>query len=185
MVWVPVAPTTPTADLMPSVSRDAPARLRDRLSRSLDSRYRVVDLLGVGGMGVVFLADDLEHDRQVAIKVLPPELTDDDIVVARFHREAKTAASLDHPGIVRVYSEGSAGGLHYFVMQYVPGRSLEQLLREQPVASIAFATRILREASAALAHAHLCNVVHRDVKPENIMLDPDGRVVLTDFGISK
>jgi hypothetical protein len=167
------------------VSRDAHARLRERLSRSLEGRYRVHDLLGAGGMGVVFLAEDLEHERKVAIKVLLPELAGDANIVARFGREARTAAALDHPGIVRIYGEASERGLHYFVMQYVEGRSLRDMLSDQPRVPIPFATRVLREAAAALAHAHGHGVVHRDVKPENIMLDPSGRVMLADFGISK
>jgi predicted Ser/Thr protein kinase len=161
------------------------ARLRERLSRVLDGRYHVLDLLGAGGMGVVFLAEDVEHQRKVAIKVLSPELSGDASVVARFAREARTAASLEHPGIVRIYGEASERGLHYFVMQHVEGRSLDELLRAEPRLPIALVTGVLREAAAALAHAHSHGVVHRDVKPENIMLDPEGRVLLADFGISK
>jgi serine/threonine-protein kinase len=145
----------------------------------------VHDLLGAGAMGVVFLADDLEVDRKVAIKVLPPELAVDATDVARFQREATTAARLDHPGIVPIYAAESAGGLHYFVMQYVSGRSLEDVLQAESPVSIGFATRVLLEAAAALAHAHRHGVVHRDVKPANIMLDASGRVILADFGISK
>jgi eukaryotic-like serine/threonine-protein kinase len=161
------------------------AELREKLAQALDGRYRVHDLLGAGAMGVVFLADDLEVDRQVAIKVLPPDLAVDETVVARFRREATTAARLDHPGIVPIYGAESAGGLHYFVMQYVAGRSLEDVLQAESPVSIGFATRVLLEAAAALAHAHRHGVVHRDVKPANIMLDASGRVVLADFGISK
>jgi predicted Ser/Thr protein kinase/uncharacterized membrane protein len=166
-------------------SGDAHARLRERLSRALDGRYRVLDLLGVGGMGVVFLAEDLEHGSRVAIKVLLPELASDKNIVERFAREARTAAALNHPGIVRIYGETSERGLHYFVMQYVEGKTLQELLLHEPRTSIPFAIRVLREAAAALAHAHQQGVVHRDVKPENIMLEPSGRVMLADFGISK
>lgn len=164
---------------------DAFGRLRERLSRSLEGRYRVLDVLGAGGMGVVFLAEDLERNRKVAIKVLSPELAADANLVARFHREARTAAALDHPGIVRVHEEASERGLHFFVMEYVEGQGLDATLRDRSPVPIPFATRVLREASAALAHAHRHGVVHRDVKPENIMLDPNGRVMLADFGISK
>jgi predicted Ser/Thr protein kinase len=166
-------------------SPGAHARLRERLARALDGRYRVHDVLGAGGMGVVFLADDLRDDRKVAIKVLLPELAGDANIVARFAREARTAAGLDHPGIVRIFGEASEHGLHYFVMQYVEGRSLQELLRDDPRMPIPLVTRILCEAAAALEHAHRHGVVHRDVKPENIMLDPGGRVMLADFGISK
>ena len=161
------------------------ARLRERLAQALEGRYQVRDLLGAGGMGVVFLADDLRHQRRVAIKVLLPELAGDANLVARFAREARTASALEHPGIVRIYEEGSERGLHYFVMQYVEGRSLRELLSDERRASIPFTARVLSEAAAALAHAHRKGVVHRDVKPENIMLDRSGRVLLADFGISK
>jgi hypothetical protein len=160
------------------------AELQARLAHTLEGRYRVREILGAGGMGVVFLADDLGLGRAVAIKVLPSEVSGDATVVSRFRREAKTAARLDHPGIIPIYRVESEGGLDYFIMKYVPGRSLEAVLRDESALSIPFATRILREASAALAHAHRHGVVHRDVKPANIMLDADERVVLTDFGIS-
>ena len=135
-------------------------------------------------MAVVFLAQDLTLERQVAIKVLPPELSHDPKLIPRFQQEAKTAAKLDHPNIIPIYRVESEGGLDYFVMKYVTGRSLEQLLDEGPI-SIDIARRVLREAALALGHAHKRKVVHRDVKPANIMLEEDVRVVLTDFGISK
>jgi serine/threonine protein kinase len=160
------------------------AELRARLAHTLEGRYRVREILGAGGMGVVFLADDLALDRAVAIKVLPPEVSGDATVVSRFRREAKTAARLDHPGIIPIYRVENEGGLDYFIMKYVSGRSLEAVLGDQLQLPIQLAMRILREASAALAHAHRHGVVHRDVKPANIMLDADERVILTDFGIS-
>ena len=136
-------------------------------------------------MGVVFLAEDTEISRRVAIKVLSPDLSADANLVARFDREAKTAAGLEHPAIVRIYEQGSKHGLHYFVMQYVTGQTLAEILRDEPRASVDFVTRVLREAAAALMSAHRHDVVHRDVKPENIMIDTKGRVLLTDFGISR
>jgi serine/threonine protein kinase len=161
------------------------AELQARLTHTLDGRYKVREILGAGGMGVVFLADDLALGRAVAIKVLPPEVSGDETVVSRFRREAKTAARLDHPGIIPIYRVENEGGLDYFIMKYVAGRSLDAVLRDEAPLSIPFAARVLREASAALAHAHRHGVVHRDVKPANIMLDADERVVLTDFGISR
>jgi serine/threonine-protein kinase len=163
---------------------DATAKLKTRLAKSLEGRYKLREVLGAGGMGVVFLADDLSLGRPVAIKVLPAELSTDKNVVARFRREAKTAASLDHPGIIPVLLVESDKGLHYFVMKYVPGRNLEAALRENGPLPIPFAIQVLRDAALALAHAHRNGVVHRDVKPANIMLEDD-RVILTDFGISK
>src|SRR5688572_17668470 len=160
-------------------------RLRARLGECLNGRYRVLHLLGAGGMGVVFLAESLQFDRKVAIKVLLPELGVDPSVVERFGREAKTAASLDHAGIVRIYEYGSDRGLHFFVMQYVEGKTLQALLLPESRMPVAVVARILCEAAGALDHAHRRGVVHRDVKPENIMIDAKGRVLLTDFGISK
>ena len=167
----------------PHLEADAIGKLRAQLSKSLDGRYKIREILGAGGMGVVFLADDLSLDRRVAIKVLPKELSSDKNVVARFRREAKTAASLDHPGIIPVLAVESDNGLHYFVMKYVAGQTLEATLRDGPL-PVALAIQVLREAATALAHAHRNGVVHRDVKPANIMLE-DERVVVTDFGISK
>ena len=161
------------------------AELRARLASTLDGQYRIRKLLGAGGMGVVFLADDRSLGRPVAIKVLPAELSSDKNVVARFRREAKTAASLDHPGIIPVLSVESDNGLHYFIMKYVDGRTLEAALREHAPLPTSLVTQVLRDAAAALGHAHQNGVVHRDVKPANIMLEDDDRVILTDFGISK
>ena len=165
--------------------RDPMAELQDRLTRTLSGRYDVKKLLGAGGMAAVFLADEIGLDRPVAIKVLPPELSRDEGLVTRFQREAKTAAKLDHPNIIPIHRVESEAGLHYFVMKYVPGRSLESLLEGHEPMAIDITVRILCEAAMALGHAHARGVVHRDVKPANIMLDSDGRVVLTDFGISK
>ena len=165
--------------------RDVTAELQDRLTHVLNGRYVVKKLLGAGGMGAVFLADDLTLERTVAIKVLPPDMSRDERVVARFQREAKTAAKLDHRHIIPIHRVESESGLHYFVMKYVTGRSLDSMLEGGEPLPIPFATRVLTEAAAALGHAHQRGVVHRDVKPANIMLDADEQVVLTDFGISK
>ena len=158
--------------------------LKERLARTLEGRYEITRLLGRGGMGIVFLAHDLMLERQVAIKVLPPEMTGDPQLIIRFQQEAKTAARLDHPNIIPIYRVDSEDGLVYIVMKYVSGQSLEELLAEGPL-PLAQVRHILREAALALGHAHRRRIVHRDVKPANIMVDDDGRVVLTDFGISK
>ena len=155
-----------------------------RLGRILEGRYAITRLLGRGGMAVVFLAQDLVLERQVAIKVLPPDMTRDAQLVARFQQEAKTAAKLDHPNIIPIYRVESEGGLVYIVMKYVSGQSLEDLLAKGPL-PIARVRHVLREAAVALGHAHRRHIVHRDVKPANIMVDDEGRVILTDFGISK
>jgi serine/threonine protein kinase len=158
--------------------------LGQRLARALEGRYEIIRLLGRGGMAAVFLAQDLVLERQVAIKVLPPDMTRDGELIVRFQREAKTAAKLDHPNIIPIHRVESEAGLVYIVMKYVSGQSLEELLDKGPL-SIQLTRHILREAALALGHAHRRHIVHRDVKPANIMLDEDGRVVLTDFGISK
>ena len=158
--------------------------LTDRLSRTLEGRYQITRLLGRGGMAVVFLAEDLVLERQVAIKVLPPDMTRDAQLVTRFQQEAKTAAKLDHPNIIPIYRVEREGGLVYIVMKYVAGQSLEDLLANGPL-PILRVRHVLREAALALGHAHRRRIVHRDVKPANIMLDEEGRVILTDFGISK
>jgi len=159
--------------------------VRGRLQRIIEGKYRIERLLGKGGMGQVFLAHDLTLEREVAIKVLPPDVAQDDQVVRRFQQEAKTAAKLDHPNIIPIYRVESEGGLNYFVMKYISGTSLEDLLDKKEPLPVPEIQRILWEAAFALGHAHQRGVVHRDVKPANIMFDHDGRVMLTDFGISK
>src|SRR5437773_144072 len=159
--------------------------VRGRLQRIIEGKYRIERLLGKGGMGQVFLAHDLTLEREVAIKVLPPDVAQDDQVVRRFQQEAKTAAKLDHPNIIPIYRVESEGGLNYFVMKYIAGTSLEDVLEQKHALPIDYIQRVLWEAGCALGHAHQRGVVHRDVKPANIMFDHDGRVMLTDFGISK
>ncbi len=161
------------------------AGLQGRLQRIVEGKYKIERMVGKGGMGVVFLAQDLTLDREVAIKVLPPDISQDPKVIQRFQQEAKTAAKLDHTNIIPIYRVESEGGLNYFVMKYIAGTSLEDVLeRKEPLTS-EYIQRVLWEAACALGHAHQRGIVHRDVKPANIMFDHDGRVMLTDFGISK
>ncbi len=162
----------------------ASSHLFTQLRAAVVDRYDLQELLGRGGMGAVFLATDRKLERPVALKVLPPELSHDVNVVERFEREARTAAKLDHPNIIPIYSVESHGEFHYFVMKFVTGRSLEQILDAGPM-PVDLARRIIWEAACALGHAHQRGVVHRDIKPANIMIDENGRAVLTDFGISK
>jgi serine/threonine protein kinase len=159
--------------------------LRQRLQRATQGKYEVLRLLGRGGMGAVFLAQDLTLDREVAIKVLPPEVSLDQKLVQRFQQEAKTAAKLDHTNIIPIYRVESEGGLNYFVMKYISGTSLEDVVEQKQALPIDYAQRVVWEAACALGHAHQRGIVHRDVKPANIMFDHDGRAMLTDFGISK
>ena len=159
--------------------------LMARLQRIVEGKYKLDRLLGKGGMGAVFLARDLTLDRDVAIKVLPPDVSQDEHVIKRFQQEAKTAAKLDHTNIIPIYRVESEGGLNYFVMKYISGTSLEDLLEQKRPIPVDDIQRILWQAAVALGHAHQRGIVHRDVKPANIMFDHDGKVMLTDFGISK
>jgi eukaryotic-like serine/threonine-protein kinase len=159
--------------------------LQARLQRIVAGEYQIERMLGRGGMGMVFLAQDLTLERQVAIKVLPPDFSAEPQVIKRFQQEAKTAAKLDHPNIIPIYRVESAEGLNFFVMKFISGTSLEDVLESKQPLSYDYVQRVLWEAACALGHAHSRKVVHRDVKPANIMFDHDGRVMLTDFGISK
>ncbi len=156
----------------------------ERLNRSVGGRYEVKELLGQGGMGVVFLANERALDRPVAIKVLPLDLSHDEKFVQRFEHEARTSAKLDHPNIIPIYAVESDGDLHYFVMKFVAGRALDEILEAGPM-PVDAAQRILWEAACSLGHAHTRGIVHRDIKPANVMIDDAGRTMLADFGISK
>ncbi|MCC7133489.1 MAG: serine/threonine-protein kinase [Gemmatimonadales bacterium] len=148
--------------------------------------YELIRELGRGGMGIVHLARDLKLDRLVALKVLPPAGAANDGLRDRFLREARTAAQLSHPNIVPVYRADQTGGFAFFAMGFVDGESLAERLARLGSIAPAEAVRLLREAAWALAYAHARGVIHRDVKPENLMLEKGtGRVVVTDFGIAR
>jgi serine/threonine protein kinase len=164
--------------------RAAVKELFDSLAAAVHDRYRLTDMLGRGGMGAVFLAEDLRLGRRVALKLLRPELAEDQGFVRRFDREARNAAALDHPNIIPLYSVEQVGDLHYFTMKYVAGESLHELLARGPIPTDQ-ARDILAQAAAGLGHAHHHGVIHRDIKPQNLMIDQSGRVLITDFGISK
>ncbi len=158
----------------------------DALRTALGAQYDVHRRLGQGGMGSVYLARDRTLDRDVAVKVINSEVASNAALRERFLLEARTVAKLRHPGIVSVFAAGETDGLLYFVMEYVPGESLrERLVREQRL-SPADGVRILREIALALNYAHAQGLIHRDVKPENILLDSEsGRAMLTDFGVAR
>lgn len=168
------------------MSTTPPTDLLDRLRSALSGQYRIERKLGQGGMGTVYLAQDLSLDRPVAIKVISPDVSTSSDIRERFVLEAKTVARLRHPNIVSVYAAGEADGLLYFVMEFVPGESLrERLTREQQL-PVDDANGILRDVASALDHAHQAELVHRDVKPENVLLDREsGRAMLTDFGVAR
>jgi serine/threonine-protein kinase len=151
----------------------------------LAGRYELLDVLGRGGMGVVYRASDRVLGRTVAIKVLPAERAEDPMFVARFEREARSAAGLNHPGIVAVYDSGRDADTRYIVMECVPGLSLAQLLRQRRPLAAAEAVEIATQVASALAAAHRAGIIHRDVKPGNVMVDNELRVKVLDFGIAR
>ena len=153
-----------------------------RLSAALESRYRVEREVGVGGMATVYLAHDLRHERDVAIKVLHPDLAAA-LGADRFLAEIKTTAKLQHPHILALLDSGEAGGLLYYVMPYVAGESLRARLERETQLAVDDAVRIAREVASALDYAHRHGVVHRDIKPENILLHED-QALVADFGIA-
>ena len=154
----------------------------DRLTAALADRYRIERELGAGGMATVYLAQDLKHDRRVAIKVLRPELAAV-IGAERFLREIKTIANLQHPHILGLIDSGEVNGTAYYVMPFVEGESLRDRLTREKQLPIPDAVRLATEVAGALDYAHRHGVIHRDIKPENIMLH-DGSALVADFGIA-
>jgi tetratricopeptide (TPR) repeat protein/predicted RNase H-related nuclease YkuK (DUF458 family) len=158
-------------------------QLGDRLKASLDGRYSIEREIGSGGFAKVFLGDDLRHNRKVAIKVLRPELAAA-VGSDRFHREIEIAAPLVHPHILPIHNSGEADGLLYYVMPYVEGESLRQRLSREEQLPVEQALAIAREVADGLEYAHRCGVVHRDIKPDNILLT-ESHAVIVDFGVAR
>src|SRR5687768_17101562 len=160
--------------------------LTARVVGALGHQYQVESEIGRGGMSVVYRARDIRLNRTVAIKVLPPELAYDPAIRTRFTREAQTSAQLSHAHIVPIYDVGEREGIAYFVMALVSGGNLAALLAREPRQPIDEVRRLLCEIADALAYAHIRGVIHRDIKPDNILLDADsGRAIVTDFGIAR
>jgi eukaryotic-like serine/threonine-protein kinase len=155
------------------------------VGRVLDGRYHVVSRLARGGMATVYEAVDSRLDRTVALKVMHPGLAEDEEFVSRFIREAKSAARLSHPNVVAVYDQGADDGHVFLAMEHVPGRTLRDLLREVGRLNPRQALEIFEPMLAALGAAHQAGIVHRDVKPENVLLSDDGRVKVADFGLAR
>ncbi|HET9013404.1 MAG TPA: serine/threonine-protein kinase, partial [Gemmatimonadaceae bacterium] len=163
-----------------------PDELRSRLLAAVGARYEVSDEIGRGGMGVVYRARDVRLRRAVAIKLLPPELAFRDEVRSRFLREAQTAAQLSHPNVVPIYSVDEVDGLVFFVMALVEGDSLGTHLKREGRVSVEFARKVLRDVAEALGYAHGRAIIHRDIKPDNILMDRvTGRTLVSDFGIAR
>jgi len=157
----------------------------DMVRQELHEEYEILDELGRGGMAIVFKAKEKQLDREVAIKVLPFSLAFDKEFVERFQREARTSAKLEHPNIIPIYRVGKSGRVIYFVMKFLRGKPLSNVLAARGSLPPAEIKRILAEVGRALAYAHKKEIVHRDIKPDNIMFDEHGHAVVTDFGIAK
>ena len=148
------------------------------------SHYKIVEKIGEGGMGEVYLAEDTKLERKVALKFLPMHYTKDLEVNARFQREAKATAALNHPNIVTVYEIDEHQGRAYIAMEYVKGQSLRDAMTQSELPMNRM-IEILSQICEGLAKAHQADIVHRDLKPENIMLDADGKAKILDFGLAK
>jgi len=173
--------TTPTG-----VRVDAPDIAEiDMVRQELNEEYEILEELGRGGMAIVFKAKEKQLDREVAIKVLPFSLAFDKEFVERFQREARTSARLEHPNIIPIYRVGKSGRIIYFVMKFLRGKPLSSILASRGSLPPVEIKRILAEVGRALAYAHKKEIVHRDIKPDNIMFDEHGHAVVTDFGIAK
>ncbi|MFZ5649432.1 MAG: Stk1 family PASTA domain-containing Ser/Thr kinase [Bacillota bacterium] len=155
------------------------------IGKMLGNRYEILEQIGGGGMAIVYKGRDTILNRTVTIKLLRPEYTSDEDFVRRFRREAQAVASLSHPNIVSIYDVGREGDMHYLVMEYVDGEDLRSIIKREGRLDPERAVRIARQICDALDHAHENNIVHRDVKPHNILLTRSGRAKLTDFGIAR
>ena len=150
----------------------------------IGGRYEIVKSIGEGGMANVYLANDKILDRKVAIKVLRGGLANDEKFIRRFQREAQSVAKLSHPNIVEVYDVEEEEGQHYIVMEYIEGKTLKQLLQKRGSLTLSEVIDIMLQLTDGLAHAHDAYIIHRDIKPQNIMIQDDGLVKITDFGIA-
>ena len=150
----------------------------------INDRYQIIKTLGEGGMANVYLAHDTILDRNVAVKVLRGDLASDDKFVRRFQREALSASSLSHPNIVEMYDVGEDDGQYYIVMEYVDGKTLKQVLKQRGHLSITEVVDIMLQLTDGMAHAHDAYIIHRDIKPQNIMILPNGMIKITDFGVA-
>ena len=175
------------SSVTPLATGQAPAEQseEDIVRDALKDEYEIIKELGRGGMAIVYRAKEKQLDREVAVKVLPFSLAFDGEFVERFQREARTAAKLEHPNIIPIYRVGRSGRCIYFVMKFLRGTSLSDVIGEKGSLPVPELKRMLKETASALGSAHKNGIVHRDIKPDNIMFDESGHAVVTDFGIAK
>ena len=152
--------------------------------QKINERYEIIRSIGEGGMANVYLGYDTILDRNVAVKILRGDLSNDEKFVRRFQREALSASSLAHPNIVEVYDVGEDNGLYYIVMEYIEGKTLKQLLKKRGSLTLSEAIDIMLQLTDGMAHAHDSYIIHRDLKPQNVMIKDDGQIKITDFGIA-
>ena len=152
--------------------------------QKINDRYEIIKTIGEGGMANVYLANDTILDRKVAIKVLRGNLSNDEKFIRRFKREALSVSNLSHPNIVEVYDVGEEDGNYYIVMEYIEGKTLKQLLQKRGALTLNEVIDIMTQLTDGLAHAHEAYIIHRDIKPQNIMIEDNGLVKITDFGIA-
>lgn len=154
------------------------------IGKNINGRYKIKELIGSGGMSNVYLAHDIILDRDIAIKILRYDFSNEEELRRRFQREALSTTSLAHPNIVNIFDVGEDGSIHYLVMEYVPGETLKEYIIEHSPVSSERAVEIMRQLTSALAHAHHNQIVHRDIKPQNVLMDAEGNVKISDFGIA-
>lgn len=157
---------------------------RAEINEIIDDRYKITDSLGEGGMAVVFKAHDLVSDRDVAVKMIKPDMATDKVKLNMFEREARTAASLNHQNIVKVLNVGSYRGLPYMINEFVNGQNLRQVLDVRGRFSFLEACEVMYQLTSAVSYSHEHSVIHRDIKPQNIFLTNNGTIKLGDFGIA-
>lgn len=154
------------------------------IGKRINDRYKILQYVGGGGMSNVYLAHDIILNRDVAVKVLRYDSSNEEEFHRRFQREALSATSLMHPNIVSIYDVGEDGDMHYIVMEFIKGRTLKQYINEYSPLSPARSVHIMKQLTSAIAHAHENQIIHRDIKPQNILIDEEGNVKITDFGIA-
>ena len=152
--------------------------------QKINDRYEIIKSIGEGGMANVYLGQDTILDRKVAIKILRGDLANDEKFIRRFQREALSASSLSHPNIVEMYDVGEDNGNYYIVMEYIEGKTVKQLLKKRGKLTISEAVDIMLQLTEGMSEAHDSYIIHRDIKPQNIMIREDGTIKITDFGIA-